>query len=121
MKIRTPPGMRDFYPEEMRRQNWLLDHWRSASRAFGFSEYDGPIFEYLELYTLKSGDEIVSQLFNFEDRGGRKFAIRPEMTPTLARMIAARANSLARPIKWFSMPRMCRAEKPQRGRLREFF
>ena len=65
MRIRTPPGMREFYPEDMRRQNWPLDQWRSASRAFGFSEYDGPIFEYLDLYTLKSGDEIVSQLFNF--------------------------------------------------------
>ena len=121
MKIQTPPGMRDFYPEEMRLHNWLMDHWRGASRTFGFSEYEGPIFEFLDLYTLKSGDEIVSQLFNFEDRGGRRFAIRPEMTPTLARMVAARANALPRPIKWFSTPRMCRAEKPQRGRLREFF
>ncbi len=113
--------MRDFYPEDMRLQNWLFDHWRAASRAFGFAEYEGPIFEFLDLYTLKSGEEIVAQLFNFEDRGGRRFAIRPEMTPTLARMIAARANALPRPIKWFSIPRMCRAEKPQRGRLREFF
>jgi histidyl-tRNA synthetase len=121
MKIQTPPGMRDFYPEDMRLQNWLFDQWRAASRAFGFAEYEGPIFEFLDLYTLKSGEEIVSQLFNFEDRGGRRFAIRPEMTPTLARMIAARANALPRPIKWFSIPRMCRAEKPQRGRLREFF
>ena len=121
MKIQSPPGMRDFYPDDMRLQNWLFDHWRSVSRAFGFQEYEGPIFEHLDLYTLKSGDEIVSQLFNFEDRGGRRFAIRPEMTPTLARMVAARANSLPRPIKWFSIPRMCRAEKPQRGRLREFF
>jgi histidyl-tRNA synthetase len=121
MKIQPPPGMRDFYPEDMRIQNWLFDHWRSASRVFGFVEYEGPIFEYLDLYRLKSGEEIVSQLFHFQDRGQREFAIRPEMTPTLARMVAARANSLPRPIKWFSIPRMCRSEKPQRGRLREFY
>ena len=121
MKIQSPPGMRDFYPPEMRLQNWLFDLWRQVSQAFCFEEYEGPLFEYLDLYTLKSGEGIVSELFNFEDRGGRRFAIRPEMTPTLARLVAARANSLPRPIKWFSIPRMCRAEKPQRGRLREFF
>jgi histidyl-tRNA synthetase len=121
MKIQSPPGMRDFFPEDMRLQNWLFDRWRDVSLQFGFEEYEGPIFESLELFTAKSGDEIVSQLFNFEDRGGRQFAIRPEMTPTLARMVAARANALPRPIKWFSLPRMCRAERPQRGRLREFF
>ncbi len=121
MKIQTPPGMRDFYPEDMRLQNWLFDAWRRVSRSFGFSEYEGPIFEFLELYTLKSGEGIVGELFNFTDRGERRFAIRPEMTPTLARMVAARASALPRPIKWFSIPRMCRAEKPQRGRLREFF
>jgi histidyl-tRNA synthetase len=113
--------MRDFYPADMRLQNWLFDVWRGVSRAFGFSEYEGPIFEFLDLYTVKSGEAIVSELFNFQDRGGRHFAIRPEMTPTLARMVAARANSLPRPIKWFCIPRMCRAERPQRGRLREFF
>lgn len=121
MKIQCPPGMRDFYPEDMRLQNWLFEQWKQVSRSFGFSEYEGPIFEFLELYTLKSGEGIVSELFNFHDRGERHFAIRPEMTPTLARMVAARANALPRPIKWFSIPRMCRAEKPQRGRLREFF
>lgn len=121
MKIQSPPGMRDFYPDDMRLQNWLFDAWRRVSLAFGFSEYEGPIFEYLDLYTLKSGEGIVSELFTFQDRGERQFAIRPEMTPTLARMVAARANALPRPIKWFSIPRMCRAEKPQRGRLREFF
>ncbi len=121
MKIQSPPGMRDFYPEDMRLERWLFDNWRQVSQAFGFCEYDGPIFEFLDLYTLKSGEGIVSELFTLEDRGGRHFAIRPEMTPTLARMVAARANTLPRPIKWFSIPRMCRAEKPQRGRLREFF
>ncbi|MFQ5805084.1 MAG: histidine--tRNA ligase [Phycisphaerae bacterium] len=121
MKIQSPPGMRDFYPEDMRLQNWLFEAWRRVSRAFGFSEYEGPTFEFLDLYTLKSGEGIVSELFAFQDRGERHFAIRPEMTPTLARMVAARANALPRPIKWFSIPRMCRAEKPQRGRLREFY
>jgi histidyl-tRNA synthetase len=121
MKVQSPPGMRDLYPEDMRVQNWLFEAWRRVSRAFGFSEYEGPIFEYLDLYTLKSGEGIVSELFTFQDRGERNFAIRPEMTPTLARMVAARANTLPRPIKWFSIPRMCRAEKPQRGRLREFY
>lgn len=113
--------MRDFYPEDMRQQRWLFDAWRGVSEAFGFEEYEGPIFEYLDLYTIKSGDGIVSELFNFEDRGGRRFAIRPEMTPTLARMVAARANALPKPLKWYSIPRMCRAERPQKGRLREFF
>lgn len=121
MKIQTPPGMRDFYPGDMRLQNWLFDAWRGVSQRFGFEEYEGPIFEFLDLYRLKSGAGIVSELFSFQDRGEREFAIRPEMTPTLARMVAAHANALPRPIKWFSIPRMCRAEKPQRGRLREFF
>jgi len=84
-------------------------------------EYDGPIFERLEMYQIKSGDEIVDQLFSLTDRGGRNLAIRPEITPTLARMVNQRINSLPRPIKWFSVPRLCRAERPQKGRLREFF
>lgn len=121
MKLQGPKGTRDFYPEDMALRNWIMRRWVEISHRHGFVEYDGPIFEPLDLYRIKSGDEIVAQLFHFEDRGGRAFAIRPEMTPTLARMVAARANTLARPIKWFSVPRLCRAEKPQRGRLREFF
>jgi len=121
MKIQAPKGMRDFYPEDWRLQTWLFNHWRAVSQAAGFCEFEGPIFEDLALYETKSGEGIVSELFHFEDRGGRHFANRPQMTPTLARMVAARANALPRPIKWFSIPRMCRAEKPQRGRLREFF
>lgn len=105
----------------MRLRNWITDAWRRVSLRNGFEEYDSPIFEYLDLYTAKSGDEIVSQLFAFEDRGGRKLAIRPEITPSLARMVNAKINSLPRPIKWFSVPRLCRAENPQKGRLREFF
>lgn len=121
MKFNNVKGTRDFYPEDMVLLNWLTDAWRRVSIRNGFEEYDGPIFEHLELYTTKSGDEIVEQLFNLIDRGGRQLAIRPEMTPTLARMINAKAQSLPRPVKWFSVPRVCRAERPQKGRLREFF
>ncbi|HPS52973.1 MAG TPA: histidine--tRNA ligase [Phycisphaerae bacterium] len=121
MKFQAVKGTRDFYPEEMRVRNWIIDAWRKVSVRNGFVEYDAPIFEYLELFTVKSGEEIAEQLFNFTDRGGRNIAIRPEITPSLARMIAAKINSLPRPIKWFSVPRVCRAERPQRGRLREFF
>ncbi|MFQ6048716.1 MAG: histidine--tRNA ligase [Phycisphaerae bacterium] len=121
MKIQPVRGTRDFYPQQMAVRNWISDVWRRVSLRHGFQEYDGPIFEYLELYTAKSGQEIVDQLFHLTDRGGRKLAIRPEMTPTLARMIAARIQSLPRPIKWFSISRLCRGERPQRGRLREFF
>ena len=120
MNFQAPRGTRDFFPQDMVIRNWNEQRWKGVSRRHGFVEYDGPVFEYLELYRVKSGDEIVSQLFSFEDRGGRELAIRPEMTPTLARMVAARASALARPIKWFSVPRLCRAERPQRGRLREF-
>jgi histidyl-tRNA synthetase len=87
----------------------------------GFEEYDGPIFEYLKMFQIKSGDEIAEQLFSLQDRGGRDLALRPEITPTLARMVNQQINSLPKPIKWFSVPRLCRAERPQRGRLREFF
>ena len=92
-----------------------------VARRFGFVEYDGPPLEPLELYTKKSGDEIVGQLYNFTDKGGREVALRPEMTPTLARMVAARANALRKPIRWFSMPQLFRYERQQRGRLREHF
>ena len=120
-KIAAVKGTRDFYPEAMGVRNWLFDGWRRASRRNGFVEYDGPIFEHLQLYTKKSGEEIAGQLFSLTDRGGRDLAIRPEITPTLARMVNQQIQSLTRPIKWFSMPRLCRAERPQRGRLREFF
>ncbi len=121
MTFQAPRGTRDFYPADMAVRNWIVDAWRRVSVRSGFEEYDGPIFEHLDLYRAKSGDEIVSELFHFKDRGERELAIRPEITPTLARMIAARAPALPRPIKWFSVPRLCRAERPQRGRLREFF
>ena len=121
MKIQPVKGTRDFYPPEMAIRNWIIDGWKKVSLRNGFEEYDGPIFEYLKMYQIKSGDEIVEQLFSLKDRGGRDLAIRPEITPTLARMVNQQINSLPRPIKWFSVPRLCRAERPQKGRLREFF
>ena len=120
MKIQAPKGTRDFYPDEMAKRRYLHDAWRRVSQRHGFDEVDGPIFESLDLYKVKSGDGIVSELFHFKDRGDRELAIRPEFTPTLARMVAAQANGLPKPIKWFCTPNLCRAEKPQRGRLREF-
>ncbi len=121
MKIPPVKGTRDFYPELMRVRNFIIDGWKAVSLRNGFEEYDGPIFELLKMYQIKSGDEIAEQLFNLVDRGGRELAIRPEITPTLARMVNQQINSLPRPIKWFSVPRLCRAERPQKGRLREFF
>ncbi len=121
MKLSRVKGMRDFYPEQMFQRRWLEDLWRQVSLRNGFVEYDGPILEHLDLLTAKSGQEIVEQLFSLRDRAGRDLAIRPEITPTLARMVNQRVESLAKPIRWFSIPRLCRAEQPQRGRLREFF
>jgi histidyl-tRNA synthetase len=121
MEFRAVKGTRDFYPELMRLRNWICDAWRRVSLRNGFEEYDAPIFEYLDLFTAKSGNEIAEQLFSLTDRGGRNLAIRPEITPSLARMVNAKINALPRPIKWFSLPRLCRAENPQKGRLREFF
>jgi histidyl-tRNA synthetase len=121
MSFQAVKGTRDFYPDAMRLRNWITDAWRRVSLRNGFEEYDSPIFEYLDLFAAKSGPEIAEQLFSFTDRGGRNLAIRPEITPALARMVNARINALPRPIKWFSVPRLCRAENPQKGRLREFF
>ncbi|HUU18223.1 MAG TPA: histidine--tRNA ligase [Sedimentisphaerales bacterium] len=121
MKIPPVKGTRDFYPSEMAVRNWIIDGWKRVSVRNGFEEYDGPIFEYLKMFQIKSGDEIVEQLFSLQDRGGRDLALRPEITPTLARMVNQRINSLPKPIKWFSVPRLFRAERPQKGRLREFF
>jgi histidyl-tRNA synthetase len=121
MKIPPVKGTRDFYPEEQAIHNYIVDGWKKVSLRNGFEEYDGPIFEYLKMFQIKSGDEIVEQLFSLTDRGDRELALRPEMTPTLARMVNQRINSLPRPIKWFSVPRLFRAERPQKGRLREFF
>lgn len=115
------PGFRDFYPEEFAARAHILQTWRDVARRFGFVEYDGPPLESLELYTKKSGDEIVGQLYTFTDKGDRQVALRPEMTPTFARMVGARANALRKPIRWFSVPQLFRYERQQKGRLREHF
>ncbi len=119
---RQPPkGTRDFYPPEMAVRRHIEGAWRAASIDHGFDEIDGPTFEHLSLYTVKSGDGIINELFSFRRAGGEDdYALRPEFTPTLARMVAARAGSLPQPIKWFAIPTHFRAERPQRGRLREF-
>ena len=121
-KVQAPKGTRDLYPPEMAWHRHLLDAWRRVSIRNGFDQVDGPLFEKLDLYKIKSGEGIVSELFSFKRTNGTTdFAIRPEFTPTLARMVATQANSLPKPIKWFCTPNFCRAERPQRGRLREFW
>ena len=115
------PGFRDFYPETLALRRSIFGKWRDVARRYGFREYDGPPLEPLELFTQKSGDEIVGQLFNFVDKGDRAVALRPEMTPTLARMVGAHHRDFKKPIKWFAIPQLFRYEKQQRGRLREHF
>ena len=121
MPFKALPGFRDFYPEEFALRAHIFDAMRRVARRYAFEEYDGPPLESLELYTGKSGDEIAGQLYGFTDKGGREVALRPEMTPTLARMVAERANGLKKPIRWFSIPQLFRYERQQRGRLREHF
>jgi histidyl-tRNA synthetase len=121
MSPSTLPGFRDFYPAEFAVRSHITTCWRQVALRYGFEEYDGPPLESLDLYTEKSGDEIVHQLYNFEDKGGRAVALRPEMTPTLARMAGARAGALRKPVRWFSIPQLFRYERTQRGRLREHF
>jgi histidyl-tRNA synthetase len=123
------PGFRDFYPEPLPQpdlwsadaRQYVFQHWRSVARSYGFREYDGPPLEPLELFTLKSGTEIVGQLYNFCDKGQREISLRPEMTPTLARMVAAHERNYKKPIKWFAIPQLFRYERQQKGRLREHF
>src|SRR2546425_9448386 len=121
MQGQALPGFRDFSPDELALKNHIFATWREVARRYGFQEYDGPPLEPLELYKDKSGEEIVQQLYTFEDKAGRKVALRPEMTPTLARMVEAHAQALKKPIRWFSIPQLFRYERQQRGRLREHF
>lgn len=116
------PGFRDFYPEDAARRQYVWEKWRSVAERYGFSEYDGPTLESTDLYSKKneSGAEILQQLYNFQDKGDRDVALRPEMTPTLARMVAAREKNYRKPMKWFSMGPCFRYERQQKGRLREF-
>ncbi len=115
------PGFRDFYPEQFAERAYIMSVWRRVLRRYAFSEYDGPPLEPLDLYRKKSGDELVGQLYSFSDKGAREVAMRPEMTPTFARMVAARANALRKPVRWFSVPQLFRYERQQKGRLREHF
>ena len=115
------PGFRDFVPGELALRNHIFETWRRVSTRYGFHEYDGPPLEPLGLYVEKSGAEIVGQLYNFDDKGGRPVALRPEMTPTLARILAERSRGMPKPIRWFSLPQLFRYERSQRGRLREHF
>ncbi|MFP4156668.1 MAG: histidine--tRNA ligase [Opitutales bacterium] len=121
MQFETLPGFREFYPEACASRNRIFKIWRESAWVYNFSEYDAPVLEPLELYIEKSGEEIVGQLFNFEDRGGRAVALRPEMTPSIARLVGAKANSLKRPVKWFHIGEQYRYERPQKGRLRAFY
>ncbi|HLB66159.1 MAG TPA: histidine--tRNA ligase [Candidatus Saccharimonadales bacterium] len=124
MALSTQPykGTRDFYPEDMRLRNWMFGKWREACERFGYEEYDGPILEPLELFASKTSDEIVNdQTYAFTDRGGRQVVMRPEMTPTVSRMVAARRQELAYPLRLYSIPNCFRYERPQKGRLREFW
>jgi histidyl-tRNA synthetase len=123
------PGFRDFYPEPLPHtdvwsadaRQYIFDKWRATARRYGFREYDGPPLESLDLFTTKSGEEIVGQLYNFTDKGERSVSLRPEMTPTLARMVAAHERNYKKPIKWFALPQLFRYERQQKGRLREHF
>jgi histidyl-tRNA synthetase len=118
--IQGPKGTRDFYPEDMSFLQRIFDSWHRSCRLYGFEQYEGPMFEHLDLYTQKSGAEIEKQLYSFEDKGGRQLALRPELTPTLARMVAAVGTNLKRPVRWYSISRLFRYERMQKGRLREF-
>ena len=119
--FQTLPGFREFYPEDFARRNHIFRLWRQTAGTYGFAEYDAPVLEPLELYKAKSGDEIEGQLFSFTDKGGREVALRPEMTPTVCRLVGSKANALKRPIKWFSIGEFYRYERMQKGRGRCFF
>lgn len=120
-QFQTLPGFREFYPDAFARRNHVFRVWRQTARSFGFQEYDAPVLEPLDLYKAKSGDEIEAQLFSFTDKGGREVALRPEMTPTVCRLVGAKANALKRPIKWFSIAEFYRYERAQKGRERAFY
>ena len=121
MNLSPPRGTRDFFPEDVRFRDWLFGHFREVARLFAFEEYDAPVVESVELYTRKAGEEIVEQLYTFEDKSGRQLALRPEMTPSLARLVLQKGGSLALPAKWFSIPQCWRYERMTRGRRREHY
>jgi histidyl-tRNA synthetase len=115
------PGFRDFYPEDLAVRQYIFRTWREVARRYGFQEFDGPPLEPIELYVKESGPEILEQTYNFTDRGDRHVALRPEMTPTFARMVGARVGGMRKPVKWYAIPQLFRYERQQRGRLREHF
>jgi len=119
--LAAPKGTRDLYPADMRVRTWLFGQWRRVAALHGFEEYDAPLLETEALYIRKAGEEVTEQLYNFEDKGGRRVALRPEMTPSLARMVVARRGALALPLKWFSIPQCWRYERMSRGRRREHY
>lgn len=121
MKLAPPRGTRDFFPDDMRLRTWLFDHWRAVSESFGFEAYDAPVVEHEAIYIRKAGEEITGQLYNFEDKSGRRLALRPEMTPSLARMILQKGGALHLPAKWYSIPQCWRYERTTRGRKREHY
>jgi histidyl-tRNA synthetase len=121
MFMQPLPGFRDFLPEDCAKRNYIFARWREVARRYGFVEWEGPVLEPTDLYKKKSGDEIVEQLFNFTDKGDREVAMRPELTPTLARVVAAHEREFKKPLKWFSIGQFFRYEKQQRGRLREHY
>ena len=121
MFMQALPGFRDFLPDDCAVRNYIFARWREVTRRYGFVEWDGPVLEPTELYKKKSGTEIVDQLFNFTDKGEREVGMRPELTPTLARVVAAHEREFKKPLKWFSIGQFFRYEKQQRGRLREHF
>ena len=121
MRLAPPRGTRDFYPDDMRVRNWLFDLWREVSEAHGFEAYDAPVVEHEELYIRKAGEEITGQIYGFEDKSGRRLALRPEMTPSLARMVLQKGSGLRFPVKWYAVPQCWRYERMTRGRKREHF
>ena len=121
MNLSPPRGTRAFFPGAMRLRTWLFGHFREVARGFGFEEYDAPVVESAELYVRKAGEESVDQLYTFQDKSSRELALRPEMTPSLARMVLQKGGALGLPIKWFSLPQCWRYERMSRGRRREHF
>ena len=121
MDLSPPKGTRDFFPEDKRLQNWLFSKWRSIALRYGFEEYDAPVLEAEDLYIRKAGEEVTQQLYNFEDKGGRRLSLRPEMTPSLSRMVLSRQAALPLPLKWFAVPQCWRYERTTRGRRREHY
>jgi histidyl-tRNA synthetase len=120
-KFQSLKGFRDFYPEDFAKRAHVVETWRRVAKSYGFLEYDAPPLESLDLYRQKSGEELVGQLYSFTDKGGREVALRPEMTPSVVRMVAERWQALPKPVRWFSVPQLFRYERPQAGRLREHF